>query len=176
MEERNSIIKRIVLTGPECSGKTTLSKQLSEYYNEPWLPEFAREYVENLNRPYNFNDVVYIAKKQIELENNYMAKAKKFLILDTDLIITKIWLLHVYGKCPEWINNEIKKNENSIYLLCMPDLPWQPDNVRENPNIREELLNKYKNEIIKNNFSYFVISNSGEERFKNTINNLNNIL
>ena len=91
-------IKRIVLTGAESTGKTALARQLADYYHTIYVPEYAREYIENLNRPYEYNDIEQIAKKQIKLENESIHKANRYLFLDTALIIIKIWGLLVGQK------------------------------------------------------------------------------
>lgn len=88
-----SDIKRIVLTGSEATGKTTLAKQLADYYNIVWVPEYAREYIDNLKLPYEYEDVLYIVHRQIALEEEYYKKANQYLFLDTGLIIFKVWLL-----------------------------------------------------------------------------------
>src|SRR5690554_5934857 len=93
---------KIVLTGPESTGKTTLAEKLANHYSLAWTKELAREFVENLNRPYIEKDVLEIAKLQILEENKILNKNHKAVFFDTDLIITKIWLLHVYGKSPNW--------------------------------------------------------------------------
>lgn len=164
---------KIVLTGPESTGKTTLAEQLSSHYSLPWVEELARAYVESLNRPYNQADVLEIAKLQITQEHKALAKNHKAVFFDTDLIITKIWLLHVYGKSPNWIDEEIRKNKNCIHLLCYPDLPWLADAVRENSNNRLYLFEKYETEIINYGFPYKIIKGNEKERFETAIEFLN---
>ena len=94
-------IKRIVITGPECTGKTTLCEQLATHYNTIWIPEFARAYVENLQHPYTYEDVCNIALKQIEESKQLFRGANEYIFHDTFLIITKIWFLWVYKTCPD---------------------------------------------------------------------------
>ena len=164
-------MKKIIITGPESTGKTTLAKQLAEHYNTLWLPEFARTYIESLKRKYNYNDIIYIAKEQIKLEKEYLKKANKILFVDTGLIITKIWFKEVYNKYPNWLNNAIKYQNADFFLLCNYDIPWVDDSVRENGSneIREYLFNQYKKEIEKNKFNYKIISNLDDKRLENAL-------
>ena len=143
---------KIILTGPESSGKTTLCKALSKYFKIPFNKEYAREYLQNLNRDYTKKDLMKIAKKQLDLEQQYM-------LLDTDLITIKIWSNYKYGNCNKWIINQIKKQkkEKRFYLLCKPDIKWEEDPLRENPNNRLELYKIYREEIKRLNHDYYIV-------------------
>lgn len=163
-------IKRIVLIGPESTGKSTLAEQLAYFYGTIWMPEYAREYVEKLNQPYTFEDVVIIAKRQIEIEKDYLLKAKQYLFIDTDLIITKIWFLEVYKTYPQWIDKEIRKKETHLYLLCNTDIEWQPDPIRENAGeMREYLFERYKQELEKLAVPFGIVSGRNKQRLDNAI-------
>ena len=95
-------INRIVVTGPESTGKTELAQALASKLNSVWIPEYARQYVENLNRPYEYDDVIQIAQHQVEQEAAFASKiGEGIIIFDTWLIITKVWLDLVFGKCPD---------------------------------------------------------------------------
>lgn len=163
---------KIVLTGPESSGKSTLCKQLANHYNTICIEEFARTYVEKLTRKYNFDDVIKIAKKQIEQFNSMYKNANKFVFFDTDLIITKVWFEEVYNKVPNFINKHIQNNKPDMHLLCYPDIKWEKDNVRENEKSRKYLFYKYKYEIEKNNLNYNIIKGYGNSRLKLAIKKL----
>lgn len=163
MEKKNRM-KKIVIIGPESTGKTTLTKSLAKHYNCPFVTEYAREYIDNLNRPYVEDDILKIAKKQIELEDK---KHGKYLFLDTNLIVCKVWSQYKYGRCHPWIIEQIKKREYHHYLLCDIDLKWEKDHQRENPNNREELFEIYKNELSKSESSFTIIS--GENRIQQAI-------
>jgi len=130
---------KIIVTGPESSGKTTLCKALSNHFNIPFGKEYAREYLKRLNRDYTKEDLIKIAKRQLETE-------KDFSLLDTDLITIKIWSNYKYDSCDNWILEQIEKqkSEKRFYLLCSPDIPWQDDPLRENPTNRIELFELYK--------------------------------
>ncbi|MDD3859407.1 MAG: ATP-binding protein [Bacteroidales bacterium] len=159
--------KKIVLTGPESTGKSTLTKLLAECFSAPYVTEIAREYILNLNRSYTYKDVVEIAKLQIETENLIMNSGHEYVFFDTDLIITKVWLMHCFGKYPEWLNEAIKSTAADLHLLCYYDLIWEPDPLRENPDIRPELYEKYKSEIIQYGLDYSVVKGFSKHRFDN---------
>lgn len=165
--------KKIVIIGPECSGKSELSKQLSKYYNTLYIEEYARKYIENLKRKYRYTDVLHIAKTQI-------SESKKLnheiVFFDTDLIITKVWLLHVYNFCPIWVNNAINNLKPDLYLLCYPDITWKSDKVRENGNNRLFFYNWYKEEIKKINVPFKIIKGKGIARRESAIAAINNFL
>jgi NadR type nicotinamide-nucleotide adenylyltransferase len=162
-----SSVKKIIVTGPESSGKTTLAKELSKYYRAKYYPEFARTYAENLNRKCAYEDVVLIAKHQIkELSDSKAKNTNEFIFYDTGLVITKIWFEYAFGKVPDFLIKSLKEIKIDAYLLCYPDLEWKPDKVRENGGIiRFELFERYKQEIEKYKTDYFIIRNKGEQRF-----------
>ncbi len=164
-------ITRIVITGPESTGKTELAKDLAEKLETVWIPEYARTYVENLDHPYDFDDVIQIARQQIDQEARYAAKTGDgILIFDTWLIITKVWLDLVYGKCPDWITDHIRSSKIDLFLVCATDLPWIADPVRENGgDKREALFQIYCDEIRSFGFKYEVISGTGEARTNNAL-------
>jgi len=164
-------IKRIIITGAESTGKSTLAKQLSEYYQTVYMPEYARTYIENLNRKYTYRDVEHIAEMQIRFEEAFLQKAKKYLFIDTGLIITKVWFLEVFNKYPDWLDEAILKYLPDFYLICDIDLPWKEDPVRENGTFerRKYLTDKYLAEIEKYKVKYAMIRGSGAQRLQNAI-------
>ena len=157
---------KIIVTGPESCGKTTLSQALSNHFRIPFSKEYAREYLQELGRDYSQEDLITIAKKQLEFEQDIQ-------LLDTDLITIKIWSNYKYGSCDKWILEQIEtqKSEKRFYLLCSPDIPWQADKQRENPNNREELFEIYKQELDDLEYNYFIVK--GEERIQKSIEKIN---
>lgn len=164
-------MKRIVISGPESTGKTELAINLAQRLRTIYVPEYAREYVEKLNRKYTYEDVEAIARFQIEQERIFSGKAWNILIFDTWLIITKVWFDLVFGKCPDWVISHIQSSEMDLFLVCGTDLPWIPDLVRENGGEkREELLHIYCREIESFGFKHEIIRGTGEERSINALN------
>ena len=167
-------MRRIIIIGPESSGKTTLCKQLSEHFKTFFIREYARYYINNLDRDYNKKDLLEIAKGQLKLEKNN--KNEKLIFCDTDIITIKIWSEYKYGNCHPFILKQIEKqkSEGRIYLLCKPDIRWEVDSQRENPNNREELFEIYKSELKKLEVDYFVVY--GKYRMKNSISKISRLV
>ena len=161
----------IVLTGPESTGKSLLSEFLAKKLDGIWIPEFAREYISKINRPYTYSDLEFIAKTQINQRKVAERKVKEFLILDTWLIITKIWFIEVYERFPEWIDETINNYPVDLYLLCEPDIPWVPDPLRENGGERRNyLFRRYFDEIMKTGVPYEIVSGVNDGRYNNALN------
>jgi NadR type nicotinamide-nucleotide adenylyltransferase len=163
------MIKKIALIGPESTGKSELSEKLALHFNTEWVQEYARTYVATLNRPYELNDIITIAKKQIEIEKEKEKSANDFLFIDTELIIAKVWAEDVYNTCPDFILQELEKQQYDLYLLTLPDLPWIDDGIRENPHRRDYFFNAYKKELTQRQFNFVEISGLGEQRLQNAL-------
>jgi len=164
----------IVITGPESTGKTELAKYLADRYDGFLIPEYAREYIENLSRPYTYADVEKIAEKQIRQQELSLNQGKKIVFFDTWLVITKIWFLEVFGEHPSWVDHKLKSISIDLYLLCAPDIPWIPDRVRENGGERRDyLFSRYIMEIENLDVRYQIISGSGMSRFKRAVELIN---
>ncbi len=159
---------RISVTGPESTGKSWLARRLAEHYQTQWVPEYAREYLENINRPYTYDDILVISQKQF-LDENSADEVGELLFCDTDFCVTTIWCNVKYGKCHEWIYTKLKENHYNLYLLCDIDLLWQFDPLREHPEMRTELFEMYHNLLKNNQFNYSIISGFGEDRLQNAI-------
>jgi len=159
---------RISITGPESTGKSWLAQRLAEYYHTKWVPEFARQYLEDIGRAYTFEDILVIARNQYQQEN-IAAENTELLFCDTDFYVTSIWCNVKYGKCHDWIKSKVDENRYDLYLLCNIDLPWQYDPMREHPDMRSELFEMYKDLLEDHQFNYQVVSGNGEERLQNSI-------
>ncbi|HEY9124361.1 MAG TPA: ATP-binding protein [Bacteroidales bacterium] len=170
------MIKKISLIGPECTAKTTLASELARHFGTMWIPEYAREYIENLDHKYTFQDVEHIAQKQLSQINSTYPQANNWIFFDTDLIITKVWFEVVFNNCPEWINEEIKKKHFALHLLCKPDIPWVADKVRENGGKNREILYFRYLDILQNyKLPYGIVEGEEKMRFSNAIVLLNNL-
>lgn len=162
--------KIVVITGAESTGKSELTEWLAKKINVPFIPEYARTYIESLDRPYNYTDVEIIAQKQIEQFNNLRISNFPVIIVDTWLIITKIWFEVVFKKVPSWLEQELNNTSIDLFLVCNTDLPWKPDPIRENGGDKRIVLqNKYLSELKKYGFNYKIVSGTNSKRHSNAL-------
>lgn len=154
----------VVLTGPENSGKTTLAQALAERLGAPWVPEGARRFVETNPTPLSAETVEPIAKLAMALDDAARADAPAVLVHDTDLVSTVVYARQHYGHCPPWIAGEARARRADLYLLCLPDLPWEADGVRDRPTQRAELLAMFREELRAMNADVVEIAGLGEAR------------
>ena len=162
---------KVVLFGPESTGKTTLSKQLARYYNTVWTPEFAREYLQNKwnneRKTCEKDDLLPIAVGQMKLENYLAKKADKILICDTDLLETKVYSEEYYGGFVDpKLDEAAIKNEYDIYFLTYIDTPWEEDDLRDRPEQRLEMFTAFENTLKKYNRPYILLKGDKETRLK----------
>jgi NadR type nicotinamide-nucleotide adenylyltransferase len=137
----------VVITGSECTGKTTLARELAEHYRTIWVPEYARTYVERASGPLTAADVEPIARGQMAAQEEALDEARSWgiagpslLIFDTDLISTALYARHYYGDCPAWIEEVGRARMGDLYLLLHPDVPWVADgNARDRGHMREHM-------------------------------------
>lgn len=160
-------MKKIVIIGPESTGKSTLTKALAQHFKAPFVNEYAREYINELNRDYNESDILTIAKGQIQSEDA-VTTPHDYLFMDTDLIVCKVWSDFKYGHCDPWILEQIEQRHYDHYLLCDIDLAWKNDGMREHPNHRKELFEVYLNELKQYKKSFTLVS--GKNRLQSSIN------
>lgn len=164
-----TVIRKIAVTGPESTGKSWLTRYLADHYQTVYVPEYAREYIDHLDRDYVRQDITNIAKGQLSAEYEAMQKARGLLFCDTELIVTKIWSLHKYGICDPWILGEITNNPYDLVLLCDVDMPWEPDPQREHPHLRTYFFDWFLRELNGYGFHYHIIRGRGEERQDNAL-------
>lgn len=155
---------KVAITGPESTGKSTLSEKLAAHYNTVWVPEYARTYIEALDRPYTLQDIEAIAKGQLALEERLSQQATDLLFVDTDLLVIKIWSEHAFGSCPDWVLQKLKQQDYNLYLLMGVDLPWEPDPQREHPHLRQFFYDWYKRELEALQVPYVEVS--GQHAFR----------
>jgi NadR type nicotinamide-nucleotide adenylyltransferase len=168
------MLKRIAITGPESTGKSILAKELAEYFNTVWVPEYAREYLETHGSDYKQEDIVKIAKGQLKLEDKMSEKANEYLFCDTDLFVTKIWSEFKYGTCDHWILEKILTHPYDLHLLMDIDLEWEEDTLRENPGDRKKLFSIYMKELAHYKYPFFIIDGKGKSRVEAAIQVINN--
>ncbi len=188
MLEKNNLfapLQKIVVLGPESTGKSTLCEALAKHYNAVNCKEYARQYLHENGIKYNYNDLLTIAKGQIRLEEEAIQKIQHhhnnvspILIIDTDMYVMKVWCEYVFNNCHTYILDQIHTRKYDLYLLCDIDLPWTLDEMREYPDEkpRQELFAIYKDILINQNTPWAVVSGKGEQRTKNAINIIDKIL
>jgi NadR type nicotinamide-nucleotide adenylyltransferase len=160
---------RIAITGPESTGKSWLAENLATWYGTSWVPEYAREYLELTGGKYNYADILTIAKGQLERERRKEETAGELLFCDTEFVVTRIWCEVKYGKVHPWILQKSIKHRYDLYLLCNIDLPWQFDPLREHPEMRQQLFEKYLDVLKELNANFRIVSGIGEERLADAI-------
>lgn len=181
-------MRKIVILGPESTGKSTLCAQLAEHYNTVWCPEYAREYLLQIKRPYTYDDLLLIAQNQLALEDKYTSMLdeistddtshspltidhSQYLFIDTDMNVMKIWCEVVFNNCHTWILKQAASRHYDLYLLCDVDLPWVKDELREYPDLefRKKLFKMYKDLLVNNYSRWAIISGTDTERLHSAI-------
>jgi NadR type nicotinamide-nucleotide adenylyltransferase len=184
------MLKKIVIIGPESTGKSTLSQQLAQHYETSWCPEFAREYLLTNGTNYEYDDLLTIAKGQLALEDEYAEKLERNslplleegghlpLIIDTDMYVMKVWCEFVFGKAHPFVLENITNRKYDLYLLCNTDLPWVKDELREYPDveIRNKLYKLYKGLMQNQPVPWVDISGDYKERLAKAIEAVDKIL
>lgn len=171
----NSMIK-LAITGPESSGKTTLAKALSDKYEAPWVEEYSRGYLSGLNRRYKEDDLVAIARGQIENESIIARKASSLLICDTDITVIAIWSVVRFNRLDPEIEQMEKAADYDHTLLCRPDIPWEPDPLRENPHDRHELFQLYADRLTSLNRPYTIVEGPAKNRMETAVSIIDNLI
>ena len=162
--KRKTNIKEIIVTGAESSGKTTLSRALSQQYGGIWVEEHARAYLMTSNGSYTRDDIRKIAVAQADLQAKARARTatNPYIFVDTDALVCKIWETVKYGDCCAEIQAIWQASQAYFYILCSPDIAWQPDPLRETPDdaARWQLFEQYKNVLQAANRDFIVVSGS----------------
>ncbi|WP_298531229.1 ATP-binding protein [uncultured Algibacter sp.] len=172
---------KIVLFGPESTGKTTLSKQLARHYNSVWVPEYAREYLQNKwnneRKICEPNDLLPIAEGQMRLENDLAQKANSVLICDTDLLETKVYSeVYYLGSCDPILEKYALENTYDLYFLTYIDTPWEADDLRDKPEERLKMFEAFQKTLIRHKRPFFLLKGSKEERLKNAVAQIDKLL
>ncbi len=181
LKQQSANLVKVVLFGPESTGKTTLSELLARHYNTVWVPEYAREYLQkkwnNERKTCEQKDLLPIAYGQVHLENTLAKKADKVLICDTDLLETKVYSEAYYGGyVDQTLNQAALSNQYDLYLLTYIDTPWEADDLRDRPEQREEMFAAFKSALDHNNKNYIVLKGSVKDRLTKAVNAIDIIL
>ena len=174
-------IVKVVLFGPESTGKTTLSRQLARHYNTVWVPEYAREYLQNKWNNERLtcqqSDIIPIAVGQMKLENELALKADRVLICDTDLLETKVYSEEYYGGYVDpMLEKAARENEYDLYLLTYIDVPWEADDLRDRPEQREEMFRAFEKALIDYNKNYILLKGDKKTRLQTAVQAIDKIL
>lgn len=178
------MIKKVVIIGPESTGKSTLCEQLADHYQTSWVREYARQYLETNGTDYSFDDLGKIATGQIEGEEavcNSIGPAATAqgapVFIDTDLYVIKVWSEIAFNKCDNHILTQIAKRPYDLYLLCNTDLPWVKDNLREYPDLhtREMIYQHYLDVMVNQRTAWVAIDGNYEQRLAKAIKAVNNL-
>jgi NadR type nicotinamide-nucleotide adenylyltransferase len=187
----NSGLLRIVVIGPESTGKSTLCRQLAEHYGSTWCPEFAREYLLRNGSHYRYEDLLEIARGQLVMEDAYAEKeigrydsdirsvhGRPILFIDTDMYVMKVWSEFVFGKCDQWVIDRIVERKYDLYLLCHTDIPWEKDELREYPDLetRNRLFHMYRDILVNQSVPWVDIFGNQEERLDGAIRAIDGLL
>lgn len=163
---RPYFVKRIVLTGPESTGKTTMAEKLALHFDTSWVREYGRDYFVQNDGISDISDLSRIAEGQVRLEEEALAHANKLLFCDTDLIVTQVWSEIYFNQCPQEVIDLSHTRRYDLHLLMDIDIPWEYDGTREFPKLREWHFKRLKEELDRRKLPYMVISGNYEERLK----------
>ena len=190
-------LKKIVVIGPESTGKSSLCAELAAHYHTAWCPEYAREFLLRQGMNYTYEDLLTIARSQIEMEENYIESisgraadisgpgngepnrpAGPVLFIDTDMYVMKVWCEFVFGKCHTWILDQIAHRKYDLYLLCNTDLAWVRDELREYPDLesRQRLFHIYKDAMVNQKTPWIEISGDYQARFRKAVQAVDKLL
>jgi NadR type nicotinamide-nucleotide adenylyltransferase len=167
---------RIVLTGSESTGKSTLASELARHYGAELVPEFVRAFAETKGSPIDFGDHGPIARGQMALEDQSMARATHLVVQDTDLLSTVVYCRHYFGKCPAWIEQAAAERQPTLYLLCQPDIPWTADGVRDRGHMREEMHEMFRHAVTASGAPSVALRGSREQRLAEAIETIDRLL
>jgi NadR type nicotinamide-nucleotide adenylyltransferase len=181
LKQQPSDCLKVVLFGPESTGKTTLSRQLAWHYNSVWVREYAREYLQdkwnNERKTCQPEDLVPIAIGQMHLENQLAKKTNSVLICDTDLLETKVYSEAYYvGSCDPFLDKFAVENTYDLYFLTYIDTPWEADDLRDKPHHRELMFKAFEDVLIKYKRPYVLLKGNKTERLQKAINHIDNLL
>ncbi|NHQ87497.1 ATP-binding protein [Iodobacter sp. HSC-16F04] len=155
---------RIAIVGPESSGKSTLAQDLSTALSAPWVAEYVREYfAQKGSNDYQLSDIIAIARGQLAAEAPSDAP---LLVCDTTALVCKIWAEVRYGHCPDALTALYRPHDYALHLLTRPDIPWEPDPLRENPNDRDDLFDLYEADLKASGANYVVVAGTRAVRLE----------
>jgi NadR type nicotinamide-nucleotide adenylyltransferase len=172
-------VVRVVLTGSESTGKSTLAAELARYYGAPLVTEFLRAFVERHTGALEFEHQEPIARGQIEVEDEHIARARgthPLVVLDTDLLSTVVYSYHYYGRCHAWIDEAARARRPDLYVLCETDVAWLPDGVRDRGDRRDEMQSLFLEAVRDSGAPYVSVSGTIGERLAQAVSAIDEVL
>jgi NadR type nicotinamide-nucleotide adenylyltransferase len=168
LTRRSDSMIRVVLTGSESTGKTTLARRLALEFNAPVVPEFVRDFASSKASPIEFADHGPIARGQVALEDEYSARSAggRLMIQDTDLLSTVVYCSHYFGSCPAWIRQLAAERRPTLYLLLDIDVPWVADDVRDRGHMREEMQRLFRDALAGSGAPHTLVTGDWDDRFE----------
>ncbi len=164
---------RIAVVGAESSGKTTLAFALGRALGAQVVEEFARTHLTLHGPRYGEADLPLIARGQAHAEEEAAGLAARhgraFLVCDTDLITVRIWSEEKFGRCDPWVLQASEQRSYALWLLCRPDIPWEPDPLREDPHDRERLFARYEALLRAQGRTHAVVGGALEDRLRQAL-------
>lgn len=181
LKQKPTNLVKVVLFGPESTGKTTLSQQLAAHYNTVWVPEYAREYLQakwdRVQKTCEPEDLLPIAEGQMRLENALSEKTSGLLVCDTDLLETKVYSEAYYtGSCDPLLEKYALENTYDLYLLTYVDTPWEKDDLRDKPDEREQMFACFREALVKYGRNFVILKGTKAERFVSAVKHIDNLL
>ena len=181
LRQAPSNLIKVVLFGPESTGKTTLAQDLAAHYHTRWVPEYAREYLQEkwdrVQRTCEAEDLLPIARGQMRLENELAARADRLLVCDTDLLETKVYSEAYYlGYCDPVLEKHALENQYDLYFLTYIDVPWEKDDLRDRPEERREMFEYFRDALEQNQRRFVILKGSREQRLKTAISHIDKLL
>lgn len=171
LEQRPRDLVRVVLYGPESTGKTTLAQGLAAHFNTQWVPEFSRDYLQKKwdaeRRICGTEDMLPIAEGQMQLENTLAASAEELLVLDTNLMESVVYSRAYFnGYVDSLLLKQALKANYDLYLLTYIDVPWEADDLRDKPQEREAMFDRFRDTLEQYELPYEVIKGTYQERLE----------
>ncbi len=181
LKQKSSNIIKVVLFGPESTGKTTLSEQLARHYDTVWVPEYAREYLQkkwnDLRKTCEPKDLLPIAEGQMRLENELTEKATDILICDTDLLETKVYSEAYYiGHCDPLLEKYALENSYDLYMLTYIDIPWVGDDLRDKPKERERMFAYFKETLETYDRNFIILKGDKQTRLETAVSEIDKLI